>query len=326
MDHDPADLLPPPPPSAWREWARSPRLLAWTACAGILVAVAVFAEVVLRGEASEGFFEILHDAEWTPLHLAVCLAFAVGVLVGSLACGRWLLAGRRLERRCPRDREVRFVRAPLGGVVSARFCVDGSRPVHATRGQVEVAFDAPRRALLSRQLLQAIARAAPGAHPEYASASRAASELAWAGVSELRIERDRLVILGGAEAPLVELVEHALELARAPSRLGLRAVTREHERGCPYCHQPLADLIEHPTLRCTGCDSVSHVECWKEHGGCAVFACSKSPAARRHEQALVDRGHDALERGDCPCCGQPQCVHEKAQEAPGPERVPSAEM
>ena len=253
---------------------RSSRLRAWLAFLALVTVAVLFLERKLQSVDSD-LLAYLREAGLLPSDTWVIAAFGGLVLLGAVATATWLRAGRRLELRCPSE-GVRFVRLPWG-VVSARFEVDGHK-VTATRTATSVRVDCPGPLRLDRDALRQIARG-PDSRPAYAAAAEAAQQLLFGEVQALEFERDQLVIVGGS-AEVARLVRSAVEVAQAPTRLGLQPRTREHERGCPYCHQALDDLVEHPTVRCSGCDSLSHTECWREHGGCAVFACRKGPRPR----------------------------------------------
>ncbi len=48
---------------------------------------------------------------------------------------------------------------------------------------------------------------------------------------------------------------------------------------CPYCHDTVA---EEAAVECRGCGAAHHLECFAEHGGCAIFGCGsvRAPAHR----------------------------------------------
>lgn len=47
---------------------------------------------------------------------------------------------------------------------------------------------------------------------------------------------------------------------------------------CPFCK----DVVEGGDVRaCDACGAAHHGECYAEHGGCAIFACERSPSGRR---------------------------------------------
>lgn len=261
----------------------SSRLRAWLVVLALGALGMAALDVVVLKRVSPEALQSLRELGLMPSDTFVIVAFSCLVLIGAAATGSWLRAGRRLELRCPSE-GVRFVRLPWG-VVSARFEVDGHQ-VTATRTATAVRVDCPGPLRLDRDALREIARD-PHSRPAYAPAAEAAQQLLFGEVQALEFDRDQLVIVGG-DAEITSLVRAAVELAQAPSRLGLQPRTREHARGCPYCHQALDDLVGHPTVRCSGCDSLSHTECWKEHGGCAVFACRKGP--RSDEASPRERG------------------------------------
>ena len=59
----------------------------------------------------------------------------------------------------------------------------------------------------------------------------------------------------------------ALPVPREPRRITLK--TRPNAARCPVC----ANEVKGQVLMCPRCQSVSHEDCWKYQGGCAIFAC-----------------------------------------------------
>lgn len=50
----------------------------------------------------------------------------------------------------------------------------------------------------------------------------------------------------------------------------------EGSERCPYCHDAMAAGA--CVVRCDRCNARHHVECYQEHGRCAVFACGSREA------------------------------------------------
>lgn len=73
-------------------------------------------------------------------------------------------------------------------------------------------------------------------------------------------------LLGVVGASLYELAREEREDPRRPTpRPSL-------EERCPYCHEAFAGAaIER--VRCVGCGTRHHAECWTEHGRCSVHGC-----------------------------------------------------
>jgi hypothetical protein len=49
---------------------------------------------------------------------------------------------------------------------------------------------------------------------------------------------------------------------------------------CPYCKDDIKTADPEGVVRCPTCESLHHTPCWREHGGCSVFACRRSPPGR----------------------------------------------
>jgi TM2 domain/Prokaryotic RING finger family 1 len=44
---------------------------------------------------------------------------------------------------------------------------------------------------------------------------------------------------------------------------------------CPYCRTKIG--AEDQSLKCEGCGTAHHADCYAENGGCTIFGCSKAP-------------------------------------------------
>jgi len=78
-------------------------------------------------------------------------------------------------------------------------------------------------------------------------------------------------LLGVVGASLYELAREEREDPRRPTP---RASLEER---CPYCHEAFgAGPAER--VRCVGCGTWHHVECWEEHGQCSVHGCERTRA------------------------------------------------
>lgn len=75
-----------------------------------------------------------------------------------------------------------------------------------------------------------------------------------------------------AELRRLEKQRKALRVAELPAV----------ELRCPYCHEDV-ELGKEGTDECSACGTRAHSDCTREHGGCAVFGCSKAQAT--HERA-----------------------------------------
>ncbi len=53
---------------------------------------------------------------------------------------------------------------------------------------------------------------------------------------------------------------------------------------CAYCHWPIESDEE--LKRCPSCGAAHHKDCWAEGGGCAVYGCRSSRAARMRRGAI----------------------------------------
>ncbi|MEZ0229176.1 MAG: hypothetical protein ACAI25_11175 [Planctomycetota bacterium] len=71
---------------------------------------------------------------------------------------------------------------------------------------------------------------------------------------------------------LRRLIERLIEVTKvAQVALSLRAKLHQDTR-CPYCHDAFDAAV--PDTQCPKCSARHHVDCFAEHGQCAVFACS----------------------------------------------------
>lgn len=190
-------------------------------------------------------------------------------------------AGSAVRRRCRGLPEVRYSRT-LFGTVYRGECELAGHGVQVFRDRVRVRVDAPAAAF-ARGDLRRLFREEDAASP-YAVARASARHLVWAGVRSLRVEEGWLELRGPLQGSLSELIPHALELATAPARIRVRPQSRI--RDCPFCHQALPGKGGEPgpTVRCVGCDTLHHAECWQDHRGCAVFSCRKSPRERARRE------------------------------------------
>ncbi len=89
-----------------------------------------------------------------------------------------------------------------------------------------------------------------------------------AGSLGAEIEAERLVRIAHRIVELTPEVEELL-MVRGRSDEGAK---------CPYCH----DAVAEAPVECRGCRSPHHLECFAEHGGCAIFGCGsmRVPARR----------------------------------------------
>lgn len=207
--------------------------------------------------------------------LTYLLGFGIPLAVVSLAVTSFG-AGSVVRRRCRGLTGVRYSRTVFGTVYRVAWQQDGHE-VHVFRDRVRVRVDAPCAAFTRVDLRRLFRDDTPS---PYAVARASARQLVWAGVSTLRVNEGWLELRGQLLGSLSEVVQHALELATAPARIRVRPQSRT--RDCPFCHQGLPGKGGEPgpTVRCVGCDTLHHAECWQDHGGCAVFSCRKSPQER----------------------------------------------
>lgn len=98
----------------------------------------------------------------------------------------------------------------------------------------------------------------------------------------IRFVKGRLVCTADFGGGVLGSVEEAKRLKRLLDRLvevthiaqialSLRS-RRSPDAKCPYCHAQFPDRLQ--TTECPKCGALHHVECFLEHGKCAVFACS----------------------------------------------------
>ncbi len=104
-------------------------------------------------------------------------------------------------------------------------------------------------------------------HPEWVELRRA--------LGPIRFEHGRLVATAHPEPGavhlrrLVDLLVDSTRLVRRRLVKRLR-VTRTR---CPYCHDGVG--AESLSRGCPRCGARHHLECYTEHGRCAVYACSR---------------------------------------------------
>jgi hypothetical protein len=76
---------------------------------------------------------------------------------------------------------------------------------------------------------------------------------------------------------LLDKLVEVTEVARLALSLRSRGSA---ETRCPYCHDDFVGRAQ--TTECPKCGALHHVDCFTEHGKCAVFACStRAPQALR---------------------------------------------
>ncbi len=201
----------------------------------------------------------------------------------------YVAQGRLLRARAEGLEAAEEVRGPLGVGYLIRGEQEG-RAVRVLRDRVEVAVDSPLVHVLDRPLLRALAAGElPAEHPLAGprTLQAAVRRLLDRGVTELELDGRKAIARGG-EAPAARLVADLVAVAQAPLRIRF-AVSPPAASGCPYCRGPLEPITVAPRVRCSACDAVHHAECWREHGGCAVFRCRRAPVEGR-ERAAVDEG------------------------------------
>jgi len=211
----------------------------------------------------------------------------VAAVLGALVViPRWGTVTRRAEG----IGAVELVKGPGGWVGAARGEVAG-RPVRIYPDRIEVEVPTGEPARLGPDELRALARAFPVGEDD--GRGEAAVALRAAGVQEVRAADGRLVVRS-RRGRARDLVPAAL---RVTGLGAVRAAVAGAQETCPYCHDGLGSLLEAPTLRCTGCDSLHHVECWREHGGCALQGCRRAP---RRDAAATPPGAPASDRRPAP--------------------------
>jgi len=104
------------------------------------------------------------------------------------------------------------------------------------------------------------------------------------GVDNLRIDGEHLVVTTPSLAAGIGATSEAERLLYIIERvvaltpdiedvLSVRPLEIERTR-CPYCHDELTRGETHAF--CTKCGSAHHVECYADHGRCAIFGCGGS--------------------------------------------------
>lgn len=225
---------------------------------------------------------------WAIVTLAAVLGVAVPLALVGVA-GNWLITRARLGRR-DADPALRDARR-LVNAVGLPYAVLGTvhdHRVRAYRDRVIIQTETGDPLGLDRPALRALAR-------EDGPAAEAARTLRGHGVRRVHLGDGAVVVDGLDDGALGPVVRAALDLAASQRRL-VRVAPRlgatadgAPGKGCPYCHEELASVHEAPLVRCPACDVQQHAECWRDHGGCAVWRCRRAPSeaaeARRAEQA-----------------------------------------
>jgi len=226
---------------------------------------------------------------WAIVTLAAVLGVAVPLALIGVA-GNWLLTRFRLGRRDV-DPALKEGRRLVNGI-GIPYAVMGSvhdHRVRAYRDRVVVQTETGDPVSYDRAALRGLAR-------EDGPAAEAARTLRGHGVRRVYMGDGDVVVDGLDEGALGPVVRAALDLAASQRRL-VRVAPRlgaaaEVGKGCPYCHEALASVHETPLVRCPACDVQQHAECWRDHGGCAVWRCRRAPPpaveARRAEAPAAE--------------------------------------
>ncbi len=257
---------------------------------GVLVGLLTLLVLSTAGPALLGDFFASFDGTsalfvWAIVTLAAVLGIAVPLSLAGVV-GNWLVTRARLGRR-DADPALKEARR-LVNAIGIPYAVTGSvhdHRVRAYRDRVVVQTETGDPLHFDRAALRGLAR-------EDGPAAEAARTLRGHGVRRVHIGDGDVVVDGLDEGALGPVVRAALDLAASQRRL-VRVAPRlgtaaEVGKGCPYCHEALASVHAAPLVRCPACDVQQHAECWRDHGGCAVWRCRRAPPpaveARRAEQ------------------------------------------
>ena len=104
-------------------------------------------------------------------------------------------------------------------------------------------------------------------------------------------------LVGVVGASLYELAREEREDPRRPQP------RRSLEERCPYCRGTFAEGggAAEERVRCVGCGTWHHGECWEEHGRCSVHGCERRGAAGRR-----GRSRERRVGGELPGVGVPE--------------------
>jgi hypothetical protein len=225
----------------------------------------------------------------------VLLAAVLGLGVPLAIAAVWstlIARSAALSAKAAALERAEVVRSPLGLVYLVRGAVDG-RAVRVAQGRVTVEVAGPSALDARAASLDAIARGdRPAGHPYASERGRAAAAQLVALGAQRVVVTDRDVTVHGGD-DVVALARAAAALALAPALVRF-APGPPVGSGCPYCHGVLESVRVAPAVRCDGCDTRQHAECWREHGGCAVFRCRRAPVTdddgARREAAAREAG------------------------------------
>lgn len=163
------------------------------------------------------------------------------------------------------------LRATLTIRISRPFLVSAFfRNVPVSRGHHFFLPNASRRAL--RQLV-----ARPGFHEVMDYFGRTGFSVAFTP-GELGICK-RLhpgEIFAGTFANHLRLAQDLAKICVSVGQIPVQALAGA--RHCAYCKEPFQALL--PVVLCSSCGTPHHSECFRLHGGCAVFGCRRSVASR----------------------------------------------
>jgi hypothetical protein len=239
---------------------------------GIAALIPVALLPLLLALAPEDKLRIVVIAAAASVTLSLPILGVIGLLL--------LLEHARLRWVSRRFTERTFARGPLGLVCRVEGRVEGAR-VTLERGSLAVEVASAFEGVLDGKDLLEIARsenprpmlARLAREPQAREAASALLALAGRHV-RVRIESNRAWIRGFPG-------KRSLEVARALVAIaGTRAFPLARSNAaatCPFCHDNLGARESEGTIRCPDCDSLHHTPCWREHGGCAIFGCARSP-------------------------------------------------
>jgi len=71
---------------------------------------------------------------------------------------------------------------------------------------------------------------------------------------------------------------------------------------CNVCRQAI--LADEAVVRCPGCDTEHHQECWEYNDGCSTYGCDEAPDPEGLDTHEIPASYWGKEEKECPVCGQ----------------------
>lgn len=95
-----------------------------------------------------------------------------------------------------------------------------------------------------------------------------------------------------------------MEDLRSGAPKSLRPIDGQSALGrmCGVCQTPVG--TDEAIGLCALCETLHHVECWRENGGCAAYGCRAMPETIKNAEAQVPNTYWGQESKVCPGCHQ----------------------